>query len=105
MSLAASIAIPVDQIAGICRSRHIQRLSLFGSALRPDFGPMSDIDMLVEFEPNHVPGYLGLGAIEEELSRLFPGRKVDLQTPGALSAEFRERVQSEAQVLFVAAER
>lgn len=63
---------------------HIRRLSLFGSVLRDDFGPASDVDVLVEFEPGHVPG-LAFFAMEEELSRII-GRKVDLNTPGFLSS-------------------
>jgi predicted nucleotidyltransferase len=84
--------------AEFCRRHHIRRLSLFGSVLRSDFGPDSDVDVLVEFEPGHVPG-LALFSMEEELSRIL-GRKVDLNTPGFLSSRFRDRVLSEAEVQY-----
>lgn len=72
-----------EKIADFCRRYHIRRLSLFGSVLRGDFGPASDVDVLVEFEPGHVPG-LAFFAMEEELSQII-GRRVDLNTPGFLS--------------------
>lgn len=92
------IAIPREKIADFCRRHHIRRLSLFGSVLRDDFGPDSDIDVLVEFEPGHVPG-LAFFAMEEELSAVL-GRKVDLNTPGWLSRHFRDKVNMEAEVLY-----
>jgi predicted nucleotidyltransferase len=88
-------------IAAFCRRHHIQRLALFGSVLRDDFTPESDVDVLVEFEPGHVPGFAFFD-LQEELSGLL-GRKVDLHTPGSLSRYFRERVVSEAQDQYVAA--
>jgi predicted nucleotidyltransferase len=93
--------IPMDQtrIAEFCRKHHIRRLSLFGSALREDFYPDSDVDVLVEFEPGHVPG-LAFFAMEMELSDLL-GRKVDLNTPGFISPYFRDQVLEEAQVQYV----
>lgn len=95
------IAIDRESLAGFCRRNHIRRLALFGSVLRDDFRPESDIDVLVEFEPGHVPG-LRFFALEQELSRIF-GRKVDLNTPGFLSPYFRGRVLAEAEVQYVAA--
>ena len=83
----ARIAIPTTRIEDFCRRNHIRRLSLFGSVLRPDFGPESDVDVLVEFEPGFVPG-LAFFALQEELSQIL-GRKVDLNTPGFLSSHFR----------------
>jgi len=80
----------------LCKRHHIKRLSVFGSALRPDFREGSDIDVLVEFEPGHVPGFAFFG-IQDELSELF-GRKVDLNTPQFLSHYFRDRVMAEAEV-------
>lgn len=93
--------IPVDQgtISEFCRKHHIQRLALFGSAVRGDFSPDSDLDALVEFEPGHVPGMEFL-AIEAELSQLL-GRKVDLNPPGFLSPYFCDQVLGEAEVQFV----
>jgi uncharacterized protein len=73
---------------------------LFGSVLRADFQPNSDIDVLVEFSPEHVPG-LRFFAIERELSEIL-GHKVDLNTPGFLSKYFRDRVMAEAEVAYVA---
>ena len=94
------VRIPLDQvmIAEFCRKRHIRRLALFGSVLRDDFGPDSDVDVLVEFEPGHVPG-LEFFAMETELSELL-GRKVDLNTPGFLSLRFRSQVRTEAEVRY-----
>jgi len=92
----AHIEIPDDAIAAFCRKHHIRRLALFGSVLREDYTPDSDIDVLVEFDPDHVPG-LAFFEMERELSRIL-GRKVDLNTPGFLSPYFRERVREEAEV-------
>lgn len=89
-----------ERIAVFCRQRHIQRLALFGSVLRPDFGPASDIDVLVEFEPDHAPGLFSIAAMERELSALFGGRNVDLRTPEDLSRYFRQRVLEEAEVQY-----
>ena len=91
-----NVKIPRTKLAEFCRRRHIRRLSLFGSVLREDFTKDSDIDVLVEFEPEHVPG-LEFFAMEEELSEIF-GRKVDLNTPGWLGRRFRDRVLAEAEV-------
>jgi predicted nucleotidyltransferase/DNA-binding transcriptional ArsR family regulator len=88
--------VPKPRLAEFCRRHHIRRLSLFGSVLRDDFKPDSDIDVLVEFEPGHVPGFAIID-IEGELSRLV-GRKVDLRTAGDLSRYFRERVVREARL-------
>ena len=85
-------AIPDAQIAEFCRRHHIRKLSLFGSVLRPDFSDDSDIDVLVEFEPGHVPGFLGLARMELELTEMLGGRKADLRTPEDLSRYFRDEV-------------
>jgi uncharacterized protein len=95
------IQIPKERITDFCRQHHIRKLAIFGSALRDDFGPDSDVDMLVEFEPGHVPGLAFFG-IEQELSAIL-GRKVDLNTAGFLSPEIREMVLKEAEVQYVAA--
>ena len=86
------------QLTAFCRKHHIKKLSLFGSVLRDDFRPDSDIDVLVEFEQGYVPGF-GIVAMEDELSRLV-GRKVDLRTPNDLSRYFREQVIRDAEVLY-----
>lgn len=95
-----SIAIPKDKIADFCRRHRIRKLALFGSVLREDFGPESDVDVLVEFEPGHVPG-LAFFKMERELSEIL-GRKVDLNTPKFLSRYFREQVLAEAETHYVA---
>jgi predicted nucleotidyltransferase len=92
------VVIPEDQIAAFCRRHHIRKLALFGSILRDDFGPESDIDVLVEFEPGHTPGFAFFD-MQDELSQLL-GRKVDLNTPNFLSDYFRDRVMAEADVLY-----
>lgn len=94
------ISIPKDQIAVFCRQRGIRRLAVFGSALRPDFRPDSDIDVLVEFEPGHIPGLLGMARYERELSVILGGRKVDLRTPEDLSRYFRQSVLDEAEIQY-----
>jgi uncharacterized protein len=85
-----------------CQRHGIARLALFGSALRDDFGPESDVDVLVEFQPGHVPG-LDFVSIERELSALLQGRRVDLVTPKFLNVRIREQVLREAESLYVAA--
>jgi len=97
----AKIDIPKDKIIDFCRKHHIHKLALFGSVLREDFQPDSDVDVLVEFEPDHVPGLAFFG-MEEELSKIL-GYKVDLNTPQFLSRYFRNVVINEAEVQYVAA--
>ena len=92
----SQVSIPKDQIAAFCEGHGIKRLSVFGSALRPDFGPDSDIDVLVEFEPDRIPGLFGFAGMELELTRIL-GRKVDLRTPEDLSRYFRQEVLAETQ--------
>jgi predicted nucleotidyltransferase len=92
--------IPTERIAEFCRRHHIRMLALFGSVLRPDFGPDSDIDVVVDFEPGHTPG-LALIRMQDELSSLFGGREVDLLTFKFLHPRIRERVLSEMAVQYV----
>ena len=89
--------IPSEKLQGFCRKNHIKKLSLFGSALRDELTPESDIDLLVEFEEDHIPGLITLAGIEIELSEII-GRKVDLRTPAELSRFFRDEVVSQARV-------
>jgi predicted nucleotidyltransferase len=96
----AHITIEKVQLAEFCRRHHIRRLALFGSALRDDFTPESDVDVLVEFDSAHVPGLLGIARMERELSALFGGRKVDLRTPQDLSRYFRKEVLEEAEIQY-----
>lgn len=95
----AQVSIPEDQLSAFCEGHGIKRLSIFGSALRSDFGPDSDIDVLVEFEPDRTPGLFGFAGMELELTRML-GRKVDLRTPEDLSRYFRQEVLDEAQVQY-----
>lgn len=88
------------EIRAFCQKQHIRRLALFGSVLRDDFGPSSDIDMLVEFEPGHVPGLLRLAAMERELSAMIGGRRIDMRTPRDLSRYFRADVIAQAVVQY-----
>lgn len=94
------ISISTTALASFCQEHGIKWLALFGSALREDFGPESDIDVLVEFEPDRIPGLLGVAGMELELSDLFSGRKVDLRTPEDLSHYFRQDVLNAAEVQY-----
>jgi uncharacterized protein len=98
-----SVAIAVDQRAldDFCRRHSIRRLALFGSVLRQDFRPDSDVDVLVDFEKAHVVGLIRLAGIERELSEML-GRKADLRTPADLSRYFRDEVVRTAEVLYEA---
>jgi predicted nucleotidyltransferase len=87
-------------LSSFCRKNKIKKLSLFGSALRPDFRPDSDVDILVEFVPGNKPGFLGLQKMENELSELFGGRRIDLRTAEDLSRYFRARVIKEAELQY-----
>lgn len=89
-----------DALTALCRHHHIRRLSLFGSTIRGDARSDSDVDLLVEFEPEHLPGLFALAGIEEELSGLLGGRRVDLRTADDLSRHFRDEVVREAQVQY-----
>ncbi len=93
------IAVPEKELAEFCRSNHIRKLSLFGSILSDAFGPESDVDVLVEFEPGHTPG-LSLIRMQDELSTLFGGRRVDLVTPKFLNKRIRDKVITEAAVQY-----
>lgn len=96
----ANITIDQKRLAAFCLQHHIQRLALFGSVLRADFGPESDIDVLVEFDPAHVPGLFGIARIERDLSTIFGGRRADLRTAEDLSRYFRQDVLREAEVQY-----
>ena len=95
------ITISHTELAKFCQRHHIFRLALFGSVLREDFRPDSDVDVLVEFEPGYVPGLIRLAGIEGELSVMLGGHKVDMNTPLCLSRYFRDQVIEEAEVLYV----
>ncbi len=96
--MAVVLPIPKERIAEYCQRNHIRRLALFGSVLREDFTPQSDVDVLVEFEPGHTPGF-GFITLQDELSGML-GRRVDLNTPDCLSKYYRDRVLNAAEVVF-----
>ena len=95
------IRVPRKKLAEFCRRNHIRKLAFFGSVLRDDFTPASDIDVLVEFEEGKTPGLEFFG-MQEELGKILK-RKVDLNTPGFLSRYFRDQVIREARVEYVQA--
>jgi uncharacterized protein len=95
------LSYDAEALARLCRSRRIRRLALFGSALKGSDRPDSDVDFLVEFERDAVPGLLGMAEIEAELSALL-GRPVDLRTANELSPHFRQAVERAAEVQFAA---
>jgi predicted nucleotidyltransferase len=94
------IEVPAEAIREFCRRHHIRRLAFFGSVLREDFRADSDVDVLVEFEPGHVPG-LAFFAMQDELSRIL-NRKVDLNTPQFLSPYIRREALAEAEEEYAA---
>lgn len=97
----AQVQVDRQAIARFCEKNHIRKLSFFGSVLRPDFGAHSDIDVLVEFEEGHTPGYFGLMAMQRDLTAIIGHRPVDLRTPQELSPYFRDRVIAGAELLYV----
>lgn len=99
METRTHIRIPKKEIEEFCKKHHIRKLSLFGSVLRDDFGSDSDVDVLVEFEPEQRVGFLRLASMEIDISELL-GRKVDLRTPAELSRYFRQEVYDLAEVQY-----
>ena len=99
MNTLEKIDIPVDEIADFCRRNHISQLALFGSVLRADFGPNSDVDVLVEFEPGAHIGYLTYFRLQDELAELFGG-EVDLLTPNSLRPFARETTMQTKAVIY-----
>jgi len=95
-----NIGMSQERIAAFCRRHHIRKLALFGSVLRADSRPDSDVDVLVEFEPGHTPGFLRLATMELELSQILAGRKADLRTPEDLSRYFRGDVLASAETIY-----
>jgi predicted nucleotidyltransferase len=96
------VDIPAGRIAEFCKRHGVARLSLFGSILRPDFGPQSDIDVLVEFLPGQTPGLFAFAGMQMELTSLLGGRRVDLRTSGDLSRYFRDDVLRGAELQYAA---
>lgn len=99
MPMKSQILLPKEKIEEFCRKHHIRKLSLFGSVLSDDFRPDSDIDILVEFEPEQTPGLIRFAGMEIELSEILE-RKVDLRTPEDLSKYFRQEVLDSAEVQY-----
>jgi uncharacterized protein len=98
--VSAAIKIPQEKIADFCQRHHITKMALFGSVLRDDFGPDSDVDVIVEFHPEHIPG-LAFFDMQDELAGII-GRRIDMHTPAELSRYFKHVFQ-EAQTIYVAA--
>ena len=97
------LQIDVDsgKLVKFCQKHHIKKLAFFGSVLRDDFRPDSDVDVLVEFEEDHVPGLIRLSGMEIELSEVL-GRKADLNTPGFFNPPLRKRILAKAKVQYAA---
>lgn len=99
--MSMHIQIDQEQVAAFCRRHHIRRFAIFGSVLREDFRPDSDVDVLIEFESGHVPGLIRLMGMQLEFSDMI-GREADFRAPGDLDRSFRDRVLAEAEVLYAA---
>ena len=99
MKKGMHIELPKERIEEFCKRHHIRKLSLFGSALRDDFSPESDLDILVEFDPAHIPGFIRLAGMEIELTEIL-GRKVDMRTAQDLSRYFRDEVLNSSKVQY-----
>ena len=97
-----NLEIPIFQIKQLCQKHHINKFALFGSVLRNDFKPNSDIDVLVEFESEHIPGFIKLHQIQSEISQLFNGREIDLVTPKFLNYQIKDKILAEMEVYYVA---
>ena len=97
--MAQAFEIPQDRLADFCQRHRIRKLSLFGSVLREDFRPDSDVDALVRFEAGHVIG-LDIMDVEEELSQLLAGHKIDLVNEKYLNRRLRARILAEARVQY-----
>ncbi len=100
--MVRNIDLPVDKVTEFCRRHHIRKLGLFGSVMREDFRADSDVDVLVDFEPQHVPGFIALYAIEQELSQILGGRKVDLVTEKFLNERIRRRIMDDLEIQYAA---
>jgi hypothetical protein len=99
-AMGNNLLIPKSRLGEFCRRHQIRKLAFFGSVLRPDFRPESDIDVLVEFEAGSKVGFFELYDLEQELSGILGGRKIDLRTPADLSRYFRDEVVAHAEVQY-----
>lgn len=98
--MASVTLVDNARLADFCRQHHIRRLALFGSLLKGNARPDSDVDLLVQFDPGQEPGLIALSAMADELSALYGGRTVDLRTPADLSRHFRDEVMATARVQY-----
>ncbi len=96
-----TIKIDSGRIRQFCTRHHLTKLSLFGSILTDRFGPDSDVDVLFEYDPAHIPSLFDVAAMEEELTKIL-GRRADMRTPLDLSRHFREEVVRGALVQYAA---
>ncbi len=103
VQIRPGLAIEYEDLMAFCQRHHILWLAVYGSALRDDFGPASDVDVIVEFAPGQTPSLFGMYDLEQELSALLAGRPVDLGTKRALNRWIKDRVLAEAKVLYDAA--
>lgn len=101
--MAARIHVDEDEVAAFCQRHHIDKLALFGSVLREDYTADSDVDVLIDFEEGHVPGFFRLMEIRQELTELLGVPEVDLRTPDDLSPYFRDEVLASAEVQYARA--
>lgn len=99
--MSMRISVSSERLGAFCRRNRIRRLAFFGSVLRDDFGPASDLDVLAEFEPGAIVGLFEIHDMEQELSALLGGRTVQISTPKWLSRYFRDQVLAEAEVAYV----
>ena len=98
--MSPNVRFDQNKLAEFCRRHHIRRLALFGSVMRDDFGPQSDVDVLVEFEPGHTPDFFLLYDIEQELSAILDGRRVDMLTYRSLNHRLRDRILATSEVQY-----
>ena len=97
-----NIDVPILQIKQLCQKHHINKFALFGSVLCSDFNPDSDIDVLIEFQAEHTPGFIKLHQIQTEISVLFNNKKIDLVTPKFLNYQIKDKILAEMEVCYVA---
>lgn len=100
-AVVTQIVLPIDLIREVCQRHRVRELSIFGSVLREDFRPDSDLDVIVEFQPDARVGFIEFGKLEQELEQLF-GRTVDLITKRSVRPELRDEILGSAQVLYAA---
>jgi len=98
--MRSAVASSAENLAEVCRKYGVRRLCVFGSAVRGELKPDSDVDLLVEFNPESQPGLVGMYELEQELSALFGGRRIDIVNPKYLNRHIRDRVLAEAEVRF-----